>query len=239
MAEQLAANRTRTSADELIYALREVWTEMLGEVPGVDSLAVLASHWALETGRGKSMVAFNVGNFKSVEGDGRDYTFFTTWELVNPTLALSICANSTAEKPCRVLGPGDHGLTRVEFSPGHPACRFRAYKTLEDGTKDYLRSLKNRFKDSWPAVRMGDPKMFALLLKRQGYYTASLESYTAAMVGLFKEMQQAAIRVNADADTNPEIIAGEVSAREFTEEDMPVFMLDEHDSVRPPPDDSA
>lgn len=205
MAEQLPATRTPVSIDQLIFALRAIWEETLGEQPAVNSLAVLAAQWSLETGDGRSMIAFNIGNFKSIEGDGRDFTFFTTWEELPPPTAASMVAKNTMERPCNVIGPGAHGLVKVRFSPNHPVCRFRAYRSLSDGAVDYLRTLKGRFSLSWPAVRMGDPKMFALLLHRQGYYTASVESYTAALVGRFMGTQQAALRVNADADTTPRL----------------------------------
>ncbi len=101
------------------------------------------------------MHCWNIGNAKSREGDGYNWTNFRCWEVIKDR--------------------------KTWFDPPHPQTRFRAFDTLEEGAVDYLKMLHERFFLSWPAVESGDPKEFAHLLKRQGYYTADEGEYASAL----------------------------------------------------------
>jgi hypothetical protein len=144
-------------------ALRTAWRKQFDAFPHRTSLLVLLSQWALETGWGRSMHCFNLGNVKSAQKSG-DWCFFRCNEIIN-------------------------GRT-VWFEPDHPACCFRAFQTLDDGALDYLQTLHRRFQRAWPAVLAGDPAQFSHLLKRLRYYTADETAYTKTLVSLFKEFSR-------------------------------------------------
>lgn len=159
--QRLPADMTVVTEMELYKALEKGWIKLWGDKPHRTSLLVLLAHWALETGRGKSMHAYNLGNIKSRVGDGHDYTYFACNELINGKW--------------------------VWFYPDAAGCRFRAYKTLDLGVEDYLTLIRKRFDKSWVAVLAGSPADFCHLLRVQRYYTADEASYTAAVVSIYNE----------------------------------------------------
>lgn len=158
---RLPPDKTVVTALQMYEAFCAAWREAFEVEAHRTSVLVLLAQWALETGRGASMRAFNVGNLKSREGDGYDYSYFACNEIL-------------------------HGKV-VWFYPDDPGCRFRAYTTLEAGVADYLALLHTRFAKAWPAVLAGSPDAFAHLLKVQGYYTADEAQYTRSVVSLFNE----------------------------------------------------
>ena len=164
MSRELPDRLTPCAVADVGLALYVAWRELFGEEPGRGSLLVLLAQWALETGRGKACHCYNLGNAKSVDGDGYDYTFFRCNEVI--------------------------GGRVVWFDPPHPACRFRAFETLEAGAADYLALLHRRFASAWPAVLAGDPADFAHRLKAARYYTANEAAYAAGLTSLFCEFDR-------------------------------------------------
>ncbi|MEB2312625.1 MAG: hypothetical protein OZ921_06565 [Sorangiineae bacterium] len=76
--EHLAA-RTPLEPGEAARALSRAWREVTGAEPSPHTLGALYAQWALETGRGRSMIGFNFGNLKGV-GPGGKSTLMMTGE---------------------------------------------------------------------------------------------------------------------------------------------------------------
>jgi hypothetical protein len=154
-------------------------------------LCCLLSQWALEGDWGKSTWCWNIGNFKSSEGDGRDWTYYKCDERFDPATAQKYIAGAQP----RADGSGltnvafesnnADGTVSVYFWPDHPVSRFRAYKSIQAGAIDYVSSLYNRFTKAWPAIIAGDPDQFVHQLKVQRYFTADEASYTKTVHSLF------------------------------------------------------
>jgi hypothetical protein len=153
---------TRASTADVALALRRAWVKLLGETPKRESILVLLAQFTLETGGGRACHAWNLGNAKSIPGDGRSWTFFRCSEII--------------------------GGKEVFFDPPHPQTRFRAFETLDDGAYDYLELLHRRFAAAWPAVEAGDPAAFGHALAAQHYFTANEASYTRVLVHLVDEL---------------------------------------------------
>jgi Putative peptidoglycan binding domain len=147
----------------VLDALGQAWQTEFGAAPHRTSLLVLLSQWALETGRGRSMHCYNLGNVKSNQKSG-DWCFFRCNEVI--------------------------GGRVVWFDPDDPACCFRAFTSLDAGALDYLRILHARFSRAWPAVESGDPAQFSHLLKVSRYYTADEGQYTRTLTSLFVEFSR-------------------------------------------------
>jgi len=143
-------------------ALAVAWRERFAAAASEPSLLVLLSQWALETGRGRSMHCYNLGNIKS-NGKSGEWCFFRCNEIINGKL--------------------------VWIEPDAPGCRFRAHATLAAGASDYLATVFVRFGTAWPAVLAGDPREFSRRLRAARYYTAPEASYTAGLVALFREFR--------------------------------------------------
>jgi hypothetical protein len=154
---------TPVTPGQVFDALQVAWQEQFGQVPHRTTVLVLVAQWGLETGRGRSMHCFNLGNVKS-NGKSGDWCFFRCNEVLNGKV--------------------------VWFDPDHEACRFRAFPNLAAGAADYLKTLHQRFAGAWPAVVNGDPAAFSHLLRLQKYYTADEAQYTKTLVALFAEFSR-------------------------------------------------
>lgn len=65
--QQVVPARTPLSGTQAADAIASAYTAVVGEPPSQGTLAILTSHWALETGQGKSMYNFN---FAGIKGRG-------------------------------------------------------------------------------------------------------------------------------------------------------------------------
>jgi hypothetical protein len=156
---------------EAAVALREAWKRVYNKYPSDESLALLWSQSALETGRWKKIRNYNFGNIKKrhanpkykVKDDTHYFTMFRCNEVLKGKLKW--------------------------FDPPHIQTHFRAYKTVIDGAEDYIVfvSKKKRYTKAWEQVLKGDPKAYSQELKKAGYYTASEEKYTKGVVSLTNE----------------------------------------------------
>ncbi len=155
---------TPSTAKEIAAALVRAWRALWNETPARQAILVLLAHGAFETGWWKALRCFNLGNAKSVPGDGHCYTHFACSEIVNGKV--------------------------VRFQPPHPVTRFRGFRTPAEGALDYLTLLRRRFSKAWPHVLAGDPAGFAKALKEQGYYTDTLSHYKAQVVAIFRKLDK-------------------------------------------------
>src|SRR6185503_3816069 len=121
------------AADALVLA----WRELFGETPKLSSVFVLLAQEALETGWWKACHCFNLGNAKSREGDGHDWTFFECGESLSRALAERIVAESGGLVTIKRYYDGGKSA-EIKIKPKHPYCRFRAFRTLREGMIDYL-----------------------------------------------------------------------------------------------------
>ena len=150
-------------ATEVHDVLSAAWFDRFGSRPDPRSICLLLAHVALETGFSKCE-NYNLGNVKAIVHrdpvthalvSDHDFVTFRTWEV----------------------SPNGDNVPQD--------AHFRSFPTMAEGAAFYLGFLFGAFSSCWPAVRAGDPQMFALLLRQHGYYTASLADYTAGMVSRF------------------------------------------------------
>ena len=194
--------RTSYNGQQMIEGFVRGWFQQFGELPKKESIGVIWSQNALETGSTTSMWNNNIGNVKFVASknpdndNGLTYMMLANvWEIINGQ--------------------------KVIFQPPHPATWFRAFPTLADGVAFHLDFLKNhRYKASWVAVEAGNPTQFAHLLKVAGYYTASETDYANAMNAYFKKFMKdptfdavvAALqpKLNIDPETGNVTVSGDI-----------------------------
>ena len=189
MAIEFPDHKTAVTTAEMAQALSNAWFNYYGTYAPEASIKVLVSQWALETGWGKSMHCYNVGNIKARETD--DHCYFACNEVLNTASAKKNYAAAIANGTAKITKEQADGNCIIWFYPKHPGCRFRAYATLDDGAYDYLKLLVEHrtFKRAWPAVLAGNPQEFAKLLHDAGYYTASVASYTASVMRIFNSLK--------------------------------------------------
>jgi peptidoglycan hydrolase-like protein with peptidoglycan-binding domain len=176
--------RTQVLLPQYAMAARAAWARVMGGAPSNEALALLWAQYVVETG-GSACWNWNLGNVKKFDGDGHNFHCLNgVWEGVSPVVAERLFASGEAHRdPSKdheaAVGPG---RVSVVFEPPHPATRFRAFPSLEEGMFDHLALLAlKRFAPAWPAVIAGNVDAFAHGLHALGYFTASPHSYAAAM----------------------------------------------------------
>jgi hypothetical protein len=203
VARELPDQKTVATREEVLEALWRAWLVCFGEAPKKESIWILMSQWALETGWGKSMHCFNFGNVKSREGDGFDFCYFACNEILKNSVAQKYqAANPDTAK---ITSVRSDGTSIIWFYPKHPGCRFRAFETLFEGAIDHLVLIRKRFNQSWPAVLAGDPAQYGHMLRVQKYYTADESSYVATLSSVFKTLSRMAFDYTA-LPTSPEVL---------------------------------
>ena len=192
---------TPVAPSDLFRALFEAWSVVFNEIPQLDSIFLALAHWALETGYGKSCHNFNLGNVKSRDGDGFDYTYFECGEELPASVADAHAVGSDLlVKQVRRYATPSGEMVSVRILPKHPWCRFRAYPTLEMGAGMYLSLLHTRFTAAWPALVRGDATSFVTGLKHQGYFTAPLAQYMTGVQSCLRRLKES---VKVDPSTLP------------------------------------
>lgn len=185
--KEIPAKLTPVKNEDMLYAMAYAWVQLFNEQPKKESLLVLLAQGALETGQFKKMWNYNIGNIKSVDGDGRDYSFYKCNELLNIATAKKLVASANADGGKAEITFVQGTTATVWFYPSNKYCRFRAFENLNEGAIDYMSFLHKRFNTAWGAVLDGNPQEFSHLLRARGYYTANEAQYTKGVVNLFNQ----------------------------------------------------
>jgi hypothetical protein len=163
MGELKEAKYTQLTEAEATYALREGWKLIYGEYPSIESLSILWSQSALETGRWKYIWNYNFGNIK--RHDSHDWCMYKCSEVINGK--------------------------NIWFTPPDPQTHFCAYPDSISGAKEYIEFISKRphYKEAWEQVLAGSAVKYCAALRKAGYFTADLISYTKTVVKLCDEFK--------------------------------------------------
>lgn len=228
---EVEAVRTPATPQDIAFEMYKAYRSFFGNPhPNPDSIRVLMAQWALETGWGKSMWCYNIGNAKSRPGDGYDHCFFRCNEILSRRTAERLAKESSL---ATITKYRDDGLCVVWFDPKHRYCRFRAFRDLFDGTYDHLKMLVTIFDESWKYVEAGDPAEYSRALKRQGYYTADERQYTRVLTSVFRklasiELPKAPLLTEEEAKENMNTVF--ISLQDITEEEDIYHLKDQRGS---------
>lgn len=132
--------------------------------PSKESLAILLSQSALETGNWKSIWNYNFGNIKRIKD--KTFTMFRCSEIINGK--------------------------EIFFNPPHIQTHFLAHKDIQEGADFHINFLKNRtrYQKAWQCIINGNVKDYSHELKQAGYYTASEELYNKGLLRIYESMLQ-------------------------------------------------
>lgn len=177
----------RTQPSKRDFALAALSVVKLGK----RQVGVLWSQFAGETGRGYHCYRNNLGNVKAGAGWTGDYhALHGVWEGVSPAAAAELVARGEArfdpsEDHARAVGPSKRS---VIFTAAHPASWFRSYASLDVGMASFIGAKRSgRYAGAWRFLEAGDCDGYARELGRCGYYTASPDAYSKAMLAMHRE----------------------------------------------------
>lgn len=181
---------------ELCTALAAVWAVVTGQPPTRAAVDLAAAHIGLETGNGKSCWNYNLGNVKATPSWKGDYCYFACNEILKDAQAAGYVARArprTDGKPgpdAAITKNRGDGTSIVWFYPDNAGCRFRAFRSLNEGVADHLGFLQRRFKSAWPALLAGDVAGFVRALRQAGYFTADEAPYLKGVRGVLQGVQK-------------------------------------------------
>lgn len=187
--KELPDKLTTITAPALWNELLLQW-ETLGVNPKRCAVELKMAHVKLETGF-RACHNWNLGNIKSVTGDGCDWQYFSCGEEI-PATHLAACERvgpGLVTVKARYQRGGQEWLS-LWISKPHPWTKFKAYETLADGLKGQLEYLK-RHPDVLAALMTGDAEAYNDALVAAHYYTAGKAQYLAALKACQTEMTRA------------------------------------------------
>lgn len=156
---------TRLTEKEAAQALFAAYHYVLCELPKPESIALLISQSALETGRWKSLHNYNFGNSKKNK-DSKFYQMFRCSEIINGK--------------------------EIWFDPPHIQTHFEAFESANAGAIHYVSFVaqRKRYAKAFQEIINGNPVAYSHELKVAGYYTASESLYKKGVELLHNEFMK-------------------------------------------------
>jgi hypothetical protein len=172
---ELPDKLTHLSVPGLWEALLLRW-ETLGVPVLRRAIELKLAHIHLETGL-RSCHNYNLGNVKSVIGDGRCWQYFACGEEIDAAKLNQV----QAQGPGLVIvkaryQKGGAPWVSVRILPRHPWSRFAAFETLSEGVELQLAYLR-RHPAVLAALQTGEPRAYNDALLAARYYTAGGAGY--------------------------------------------------------------
>jgi hypothetical protein len=174
---------------QFVPALRVAWPAI-----GERGARTLAAQFALETGAGRHCYNFNFGNHKA--GAKELHTYLKgVWEGIPARQFQAMKANGALgallrEEPANESLRKGHrvpvGALVVLLDPPHPAARFRANRTLQDGIERFVahhERIAARDPAYLSALARGDVFSVARILGSPAvrYFTGNVDAYAEGM----------------------------------------------------------
>jgi len=153
MSTELPDKYTLISPDDAGKYISEGYRRLTGSSPTPEVLLLLLAQFAGETGNGKSVHNFNMGNTKRTASS-------PYWQ----------------QFPCGE-NDGPNGES-VMYYPPNPKCHFDAYPDGYSGGEAFVKTLKRR-DNWWKGLQTGDVDKFVagLAMRPYAYFTAPPDAY--------------------------------------------------------------
>lgn len=158
MGNRVARVKTVVSEPQMASAIADGWKQLFNDTPSKQQIALVLAQNALETGNRQKMWNFNLGNITT--SGKASYDFYDDLET------------SEQMKP---------GVWEKKY------LKYRAYPSLTEGVKDYLKFISTHYPDAWNNILHTDPIAFSKSLKKGGYYTANEAPYTKLLSKLYNK----------------------------------------------------
>ena len=188
-ARELPAKATPVSPAEVYLALRLQLDAQLGaeQVTRAGAM-ILVGQMALETGRFKASMNYNLGGVKCGSNWAGCWQHFATTEHFSPATSAEYLAHVPEGAKVEHTGTDAKGLWILRFSGRHPMNRFRAYETLDVAMDSHVRFLLGkRYRAAVFLAMDGKAGDFARALRVAGYYTGDPDDYARNVSSLAKE----------------------------------------------------
>lgn len=188
-ARELPAKATPVSPAEVYLALRLQLEAQLGrEQTTRAGTMILLGQMALETGRFKASMNYNLGGVKCGPTWQGCWQHFTTTEHFAPADARKYMAEAPPGSSVEYIGADADGKWILKFSGKHPMNRFRAFESLDDAVAAHVRFLLGaRYRQAVMLAMAARPDDYARALRIAGYYTGDANDYAKNVRQLARE----------------------------------------------------
>lgn len=188
-ARELPARATPVSPAEVYLALRLQLDAQLGREQVTRAGAmILVGQMALETGRFKASMNYNLGGVKCGSNWAGCWQHFATTEHLSPATSAEYLAHVPEGAKVEHVGTDAKGLWILRFSGRHPVNRFRAYETLDVAMESHVRFLLGkRYRAAVFLAMAGKAGDYSRALRVAGYYSGDPDDYARSVASLAKE----------------------------------------------------
>jgi len=183
---EVVTQRTTPTPRDVVTMLLSAWPQLTN-----NGARTLTAQFMVETGGGKHCYNWNLGNVKANSPNIPHMYLRNVWECLSQSGADARLAGGRGL--VRIATPEEirkrgwrcaAGAVVVVFNPPHPASRFRAYRSLQEGAQRWI-GHHQRIAKANPnyinALSTGNTSAVAKALKAARYYTASESDYARAM----------------------------------------------------------
>lgn len=186
-ARELPARATPVQAAEVYLALRLQLAAQLGSPPPREAVAIMLGQMALETGRFKSAMNYNLGGIKCPAKWPGCWQHFATTERLPMRMAQRYMDEAPAGSTVELVERSGDVWT-LRFRGKHPVNRFVAFESLEAAVEHHVAFLLGRYRSAVElAVTTRDAEAYVTECHRLGYFTGDPESYRASVRSLARE----------------------------------------------------
>jgi hypothetical protein len=172
---ELVDQVTPLKPDAVVLAMLGGYRALVGngQDPSPEVLACIVAQSAIETLHWKAIHWHNFGNLKASAKYCGDITFFGCNEVLKDKVYWFHPSEQRA-------WPGTKAWIAKHPSsqPNDNQCRWMAFQRPGDGAAAQIGWFRRHI-NSWNGLQTGNPRTFAAAMKKDCYFTAKLEDYTA------------------------------------------------------------
>jgi hypothetical protein len=186
-ARELPAKATPVTPADVFLALRLQLAAQLEAPAPRHAATILLGQMALETGRFRSVMNYNLGGIKCPRNWPGCWQHFTTTERLPAASAAKYLAEVPPDAAVELV-TRDGDLWTLRFRGKHPVNRFVAFESLEAAVEHHVAFLLGRYRSAVTiAVETGDARAYVRECHRLKYFTGPPDTYADSVASLARE----------------------------------------------------
>ncbi len=186
-ARELPARATPVDPAALYLALRLELSHQLGATPPREATTILLGQMALETGRFKSAMNYNLGGIKCPKNWPGCWQHFTTTERLPIATAQKYLAEVPPDAIVEIV-TRDGDVWTLRFRGKHPVNRFVAFESLEAAVEHHVAFLLGRYRSAVElAITTRSAEAYVRRCYELRYFTADPDGYAKSVASLARE----------------------------------------------------
>lgn len=189
-ARELPARATPVDPAALYLALRAQLAHQLGHAPTREATTILLGQMALETGRFKSAMNYNLGGIKCPTKWPGCWQHFATTERLPAAVAAKYLEERVSDATVELVTRDGDSWT-LRFRGRHPVNRFVAFESLEAAVEHHVAFLLGRYRSAVKlALETGSAEAYVRRCYELRYFTADPDGYAKSVASLAREYRR-------------------------------------------------